>query len=137
MHIIDFLIEFYSFVDTFHFISCSSLSNFSVQKNSPKVSPKPSHRILIVVIETLFLLSLNRLYTVDGVTPDIFASSFAAIPRSLHNSLNLSTTAFFYFRHNSALQNVFILLYILVRFCVYALAYMIGLCYRDINLSEV
>ena len=49
-------------------------------KNSPKVILRPSHNILIVVIEILFLLESSILYTVEGVTPDMLASSLVVIP---------------------------------------------------------
>lgn len=45
----------------------------------------------------MFCLLLSyMLYTLEGVTPDITASSLAFMFRSLHMFLNLSTTAFFY-----------------------------------------
>ncbi len=75
-----------------YLISCSKLSNSSVEKKSPKVIPKPSQNFLIVLMEISRLFSSIMLYAVDGVTPEIFANSFILIFLWSHNSLNLFAT---------------------------------------------
>ena len=62
-----------------YFSSCSSWLNFSVVKNSPRVISKPSQSFLMVLIDTSFLDESSMLYTVDAVTPEIFANSLMVI----------------------------------------------------------
>ena len=76
-----------------YLISCSSMSNVDVLKNSPSVTPSPSQSFLIVTMVMSFLLSSSMLYTVDGVTPAKVASSFGRRPFDLHISLIRKTTA--------------------------------------------
>ena len=53
-----------------HLISCSNISNSSVEKNSPSVISKPSQNFLIVRIEMSLRLEYIMLYAVDGITPE-------------------------------------------------------------------
>ena len=47
-----------------------------------RVISKPSHNFLIVMAPGFWLFSLRMLYTVEGETPEMFASSFTAMFRS-------------------------------------------------------
>ena len=78
---------------TAHFISCSSSSNSGAEKNSPSVISRPSQSFLTVETEISRLLGSSRLYTVDGVTPEMFASEFGVMPRSPHSPLMRCATA--------------------------------------------
>lgn len=74
-------------------ISCSNESNSGVEKKAPNVISSPSHSFLIVIIETSRLRWSNKLYTVDGVIPEILDNSFGLMPFSLQRNYTLSTTA--------------------------------------------
>ena len=78
-----------------YLISCSRLSNSAVEKKSPSVMSSPSHNFLIVMIDKSLRLLSIILYTVDGVTPDRVASSFALMPLALQTSRKRLTTASF------------------------------------------
>ena len=74
-------------------ISCSSVSNISVLKNSPKVISRPSQRFFTRLTDTSLRWGSSILYTLEGVTPARFASSLVRMPRSLHRSRNRWATA--------------------------------------------
>ena len=56
---------------------------------------RPSQSFLIVTIDTSRRRTSSRLYTVDGVMPEIFANSFTLILRSAQITETLSATASF------------------------------------------
>lgn len=74
-------------------ISCSSVSNISVLKNSPKVISRPSQSFFTRLTDTSLRWGSSILYTLEGVTPARFASSLVRMPRSLHRSRNRWATA--------------------------------------------
>lgn len=74
-------------------ISCSSVSNISVLKNSPKVISRPSQSFFTRLTDTSLRWGSSMLYTLEGVTPARFASSLVRMPRSLHRSRNRWATA--------------------------------------------
>ena len=78
-----------------YFISCSSRENMSEVKNSFRLMSRPSDSFFRVIMDMSFLFSLNRLYTVDGVTPERVANSLGAMPFSSHSSSILFTMAGF------------------------------------------
>ena len=59
-------------------ISCSSVSNISVLKNSPKVISRPSQSFFTRLTDTSLRWGSSILYTLEGVTPARFASSLVA-----------------------------------------------------------
>ena len=73
-------------------ISCSKLSNSTVEKNSPRVMSSPSQNFLMVTMETSLRLGSIMLYAVDGVTPERYASSLILILRSSHSCLKRVAT---------------------------------------------
>ena len=76
-----------------YFISCSSWSNMGAVKKSLKEMSKPSQSFLMVVMEISRRLGSSILYTVEGVTPERFASSLIRIPRWIHSSRKRCATA--------------------------------------------
>ena len=84
-----------SFCACGYFISCSKLSNSSVEKNSPNVISNPSQNFLIVTMEMSRRVSSIILYAVDGVTPDKLANSLIAIWRCSQIARKRSQTASF------------------------------------------
>ena len=78
-----------------YFNSCSNASNSGAEKNSANVMSSPSQSFLIVTMDTSRRRTSSRLYTVDGVMPEIFANSFTLIFRSAQIAETLSATASF------------------------------------------
>ena len=77
-----------------HRISCSSLSNSFVLKNSPSVISKPSQSFLIVTIPGFLLSPLMIFFSVDGGTADNLANALIAKLRSEHSFKILLATTF-------------------------------------------
>ena len=67
--------------DYFQTISCSSLSNSGVEKNSPKVISNPSQSFLIVTVPGFLLSPLRMLFIVACGTADRLLRPFGVMPQ--------------------------------------------------------
>ena len=68
-----------------YLISCSSVSNSGVEKNSPRVISRPSQSFLIVTTPGFLLSSLRMLLMVACGTADKLANPFGVIFRAAHS----------------------------------------------------
>ncbi len=69
------------------YISCSKTVKISEEKKSSKVISNPSQYFLIAIIQTSLRRLSGMLYAVEGVTPEMFASSLIVISLLLHVSV--------------------------------------------------
>ncbi len=90
----------------FYLISCSKSSKISLSKKSRKEISSPSHNFFIDTTPGFILFSFNILYTVEGVTPERFASALMAMFLSLHNCNMRFDTASFVFNHVPAFYDI-------------------------------